>query len=121
MALIEDIFKGNLATGLAIGARAILFGPPLMQTIWGWLRPAAKAAIKGGMVFYSKGRTRTGLASRRRQARRFINRGARLALFAVSRCSFARERKCGAVIRAGYGALPSRVRARNDERSGASR
>jgi hypothetical protein len=52
MALIEDIFKGNLATGLAIGVGTVLFGPPLMQTIGGWLCSAAKAAIKGGMVFY---------------------------------------------------------------------
>ena len=51
MALIEDIFKGNLATGLAIGVGTLIFGPPLMQTIGGWLRPAAKAAIKRGMVF----------------------------------------------------------------------
>jgi hypothetical protein len=36
----------------------------------------------------------------------FINRGALLAVCAVSRSSFARERKCGALIRAGYGALP---------------
>ena len=52
MALIEDVFKGNLATGLAIGVGAIIFGPTLIQTIGGILRPAAKTLIKGGMVFY---------------------------------------------------------------------
>ncbi|HYZ41748.1 MAG TPA: DUF5132 domain-containing protein, partial [Stellaceae bacterium] len=52
MALIEDIFKGNLATGLVIGVGAVILGPTVMQTIGGVLRPAAKAAIKGGMTFY---------------------------------------------------------------------
>lgn len=52
MALIDDMFKGNLATGLAIGVGAVIFGPTLMQTVGGFLRPAAKAVIKGGMVFY---------------------------------------------------------------------
>ena len=51
MGLIEDIFKGNLATGLAVGVGALLLGPPLVQTVGGWLRPAAEAAVKGGMVF----------------------------------------------------------------------
>jgi hypothetical protein len=52
MALIEDIFKGNLATGLAIGVGAVILAPTVLQTIGGVLRPAAKAAIKGGVVFY---------------------------------------------------------------------
>jgi Protein of unknown function (DUF5132) len=52
MALIEDIFKGNLATGLAVGVGAIMFGPTVVQTIGSILRPAAKAMIKGSMVFY---------------------------------------------------------------------
>ena len=52
MALIEDMFKGNLAAGLAIGAGALLFGPTVIQTLGSILRPAAKTLIKGGMVFY---------------------------------------------------------------------
>src|SRR6185437_6416267 len=52
MALIEDVFKGNLATGLAIGAGALLLGPTVVQALGSVLRPAAKAAIKSGMVFY---------------------------------------------------------------------
>ena len=48
MALIEDIFKGNLATGLAIGLGAAVLAP----TVGRVLRPAAKALIKGSMVFY---------------------------------------------------------------------
>jgi hypothetical protein len=52
MALIEDIFKGNLAAGLAIGVGAIILGPTAIRTLAGVLRPAAKTLIKSGMVFY---------------------------------------------------------------------
>lgn len=52
MALIEDIFKGNLATGLALGVGVIIFGPTAIQTVGSILRPAAKILIKGSMVFY---------------------------------------------------------------------
>ena len=52
MALIEDMFKGNLATGLAVGVGALLFGPTVIQTVARVLRPAAKTIIKGGLVFY---------------------------------------------------------------------
>lgn len=52
MALIDDMFKGNLVTGLAIGIGAVLLGPMVVQTVGSVLRPTAKAVIKGGMVFY---------------------------------------------------------------------
>jgi hypothetical protein len=46
MALIEDIFKGNLATGLAVGVGVILLGPTVIQAVGGILRPAAKTLIR---------------------------------------------------------------------------
>jgi hypothetical protein len=52
MALIEDMFKGNLATGLAVGIGTVLLGPALIETVGRTLRPAAKAVVKGGLVFY---------------------------------------------------------------------
>ena len=52
MALIEDMFKGNLATGLAVGIGAVVLGPTVIQAVGSVLRPAAKAVIKGGLVFY---------------------------------------------------------------------
>jgi Protein of unknown function (DUF5132) len=52
MALIEDMFKGNLAAGLAIGVGAIIVGPTAIRTLADVLRPAAKTLIKSGMVFY---------------------------------------------------------------------
>ena len=52
MALIEEMFKGNLATGLAVGVGVVFFGPTLVQTMANILRPAAKTVIRGGIVFY---------------------------------------------------------------------
>ena len=52
MALLEDMFKGNLATGLAIGLGTMVLAPTVMPAIGRVLRPAAKAAIKGGMIVY---------------------------------------------------------------------
>jgi hypothetical protein len=52
LALIEDVFKGNLAAGLAIGVGALIFGPTVIKTMGSILRPTAKTLIKGSMVFY---------------------------------------------------------------------
>ena len=52
MALIEDMFKGNAATGLAVGIGAVVLGPTVLPAIGRALRPAVKAVIKGGMVLY---------------------------------------------------------------------
>lgn len=52
MALLEDMFKGNVLTGVAVGAAALLLGPTLFPTIGRFLRPAAKTVIKGGIVLY---------------------------------------------------------------------
>jgi hypothetical protein len=52
MALLEDIFKGNAMTGVAVGVAAIFLGPTLFPTIGRVLRPAAKTVIKGGIMLY---------------------------------------------------------------------
>ena len=48
MALVDDLLKGNPLTGIAIGIGAYF----LARTIGQLLRPAAKAAIKGGILAY---------------------------------------------------------------------
>jgi hypothetical protein len=49
MALLEDVFRGNLLTGLlAVGLGAYLLAPTVGQV----LRPAVKAVIKGGILAY---------------------------------------------------------------------
>jgi hypothetical protein len=48
MALLDDLFKGNVLTGLAVGLGAYLLAPTVGQV----LRPAVKAFIKGGILAY---------------------------------------------------------------------
>jgi len=52
MAILEDVFKGSTVTGLAIGVGALLLAPTVLPAVGRVVRPAMKAAIKGGMVFY---------------------------------------------------------------------
>jgi hypothetical protein len=52
MALVEDLFKGSAVTGVAVGVGALLLAPTVLPAIGRVIRPAAKAVIKGGMVFY---------------------------------------------------------------------
>src|ERR1700738_2873724 len=52
MALIEDMFKGNALTGVAVGAAALFLGPTILPTIGRALRPVAKTMIKGGIGLY---------------------------------------------------------------------
>jgi hypothetical protein len=51
MALFEDMFKGNVGTGVAV-AGAMLLAPTVMPVVGRILRPVAKAVIKTGMVAY---------------------------------------------------------------------
>jgi hypothetical protein len=52
MAFVEDMFKGNAVTGVAVGLAAIVLGPTVLPAIGRVLRPAAKSVIKGGIVAY---------------------------------------------------------------------
>lgn len=52
MAILEDVFKGGTVTGLAVGVGALLLVPTVLPAVGRVVRPAVKAAIKGGMVFY---------------------------------------------------------------------
>lgn len=52
MAILEDVFKGGTVTGLAVGIGALLLAPTVLPAVGRVVRPAVKAAIKGGMVFY---------------------------------------------------------------------
>jgi hypothetical protein len=52
LALIEDMFKGNALTGVAIGVAALALGPTVLPWVGRVLRPAAKTVIKGGLIVY---------------------------------------------------------------------
>lgn len=57
MAFFDDIFKGgNIVTGLAIAVGTAVLAPVIGPAVGSILRPAAKAAIKGGIVAYDWGR-----------------------------------------------------------------
>ena len=52
MALVEDLFKGSGVTGIAVGVGALLLAPTVLPAVGRVLRPAVKAAIKGGLILY---------------------------------------------------------------------
>jgi hypothetical protein len=56
MALIEDGLKGNLITGLAVGIGAAILAPVVIPLFANIAKPLAKAAIKGGMQMYERGK-----------------------------------------------------------------
>jgi len=56
MGLFDDVFKGNVVTGLAIGIGAAVLGPAVLPVIAGAAKPIIKAAIKGGIILYEKGK-----------------------------------------------------------------
>jgi hypothetical protein len=55
MALFEDVLKGNLGTGLAVGV-GVLVAPAVLSAVAHMLRPAARTLIKGGIVLYEDAR-----------------------------------------------------------------
>ena len=55
MALVEDLFKGNIVTGLAVGVGALVLGPIVAPAVTAILRPATKAVIKAGIYAYDRG------------------------------------------------------------------
>ncbi len=56
MAGIDDLFKGNAVTGIAVGIGVAILAPVIVPVVAAIAKPLAKSAIKAGMVFYEKGR-----------------------------------------------------------------
>ena len=56
MALLDELLKRNVITGLAIGIGVTVLGPILLPPLVRVAKPAAKAAIKSGLVLLEKGR-----------------------------------------------------------------
>lgn len=56
MAGIDDLWKGNAVTGLAIGIGAAVIAPLLAPILASVGKPVAKSVIKTGILFYEKGR-----------------------------------------------------------------
>ena len=51
-------YATGVATGVVISIAAALFSPVWLPVFARWGRPAAKAAIKGGVIAYAAGRER---------------------------------------------------------------
>ena len=56
MALLDDVFEGNIGTGLVAALGVAVLGPILAPA----LRSGAKLAIRGGLVAYDWTRQRAG-------------------------------------------------------------
>jgi hypothetical protein len=52
----ENFFKSNIITGLAAGVGATLLAPVLLPVLANIAKPLTKAAIKGSILLYEKGR-----------------------------------------------------------------
>lgn len=56
MAGIDDLFKGNIVTGLAVGVGIAILAPVVTPILASVGKPLAKSLIKTGMLLYEKGR-----------------------------------------------------------------
>ena len=56
MAFFEDVFKGNIGPGLAVGLGVAVVAPLLAPAIGGVVRPLAKTAVKAGLLAVDAGR-----------------------------------------------------------------
>lgn len=56
MAGIDDLFKGNLVTGLVVAVGATILAPVIVPVLASVGKPLAKSAIKSGILMYEKGR-----------------------------------------------------------------
>jgi hypothetical protein len=56
MGLLDNGLKGNILTGLAIGLGATILAPAIIPVVANIAKPLAKAALKGGIILYEKGK-----------------------------------------------------------------
>lgn len=56
MAGIDDLFKGNIVTGLAVGVGMAILAPVIVPVLASVGKPLAKSLIKSSILMYEKGR-----------------------------------------------------------------
>lgn len=56
MAIFDNGWKGNILTGLAIGIGSAVLAPVLVPVLASVAKPLTKAAIKGGLILFEKGK-----------------------------------------------------------------
>lgn len=54
---VVDLVEDNVGvTGLAVGVGAAILSPSIFNTVANVVKPVAKAMIKGGIIFYERGK-----------------------------------------------------------------
>ena len=56
MGLFSNGLKSNIFTGLAMGIGVAVLAPTVLPILVGAAKPLVKAAIKGGIVLYDRGK-----------------------------------------------------------------
>lgn len=56
MAGLDDLFKGNIVTGLAVGVGVAILAPVVVPILASVGKPLAKSMIKSGILLYEKSR-----------------------------------------------------------------
>lgn len=56
MAFVEEMFKGDIGPGLAVGIGVAVVAPLLAPVIGGVVRPLAEAVVKAGLLAVDAGR-----------------------------------------------------------------
>lgn len=56
MSLVDELTKGKIVTGLAIGIGASVLAPVVLPMLSQLVKPVAKGLMKGGLLIFEKGR-----------------------------------------------------------------
>jgi hypothetical protein len=56
MGLLDNVVKGSVLSGLAIGIGAAVLAPVVLPVLVGVAKPLTKAAMKSGIMLYNKGK-----------------------------------------------------------------
>lgn len=56
MSLVDELTKGKIVTGLAIGIGASVLAPVVLPMLSQLVKPVAKGLMKGGLLLFEKGK-----------------------------------------------------------------
>jgi hypothetical protein len=55
MAILDEVFKNGAGTGVLVGLGAVILAPVILPVVGAVVKPAAKGAIKLGVMLYERG------------------------------------------------------------------
>ncbi len=56
MSIVDELTKGKIVTGLAIGVGAAVLAPVVLPMLSQLVKPVTKGIMKGGLLLFEKGR-----------------------------------------------------------------